>query len=365
MHYLFVISCFYVGFHQTLQVLLLVTFLSLTFRKIRLIYFIVLTILLCSVLFGSIYQRENLSNMVLIRDLVYFSVIPIIAFISQDNKIKILAALNKVAHMHAFFIICISVTVSIFFFTNFDLYLAVRFFSLSNGFGDIWTSGSGFVRVQILGNPLLLIAALVNLYEWALRDKKISILLVVGVFVAGNLSFVGIYSLVASICMALKLRNNCYRLNQLGIIIAVAVICVVYYLVPLGWDFFLSKFDGEVSSLGHRAVLVDLFTQQFKTSNIFIGNGAGFQFKMLKENTTVNYIELQSLLLILKFGVVIFLAWHILILVGFSKSFGNYAMYFAYVFASSANPYMFDTNQLVAVIVFSSLTATTQRLIKT
>ena len=350
---LFVITSFYTGYHlfiKTLYYLLL----PLTVGG-RINYFICSLLLFCACIltFRSI-QNEGLSLEVLIRDLIFFISIPLAANSRSSKADNVLRAGYIFATLHASTIICISVVGTWQFFQSVEQFIAFRSFFILSGIGDVYTFGSGFVRVQLLGNPLLFLFSILNVSEWFYNQKKLNLVILAGLFVAGNLSFIIAFGFCFIVMFCLKLTAS-YRVKLSHLFILVSSPIIITLLVIFLYGFLLTKIGGDTSSLGHRYMLFKAFSDELSLLIFLFGEGFGARLWLEFLDTHANYIEVQHLLLVYKFGLPIYILWNVLILSGLCTSKRIFFIYFCFCLGTVTNPYVFDANQLMCVFLLRHL----------
>ncbi|BCR28494.1 hypothetical protein KAM448_32860 [Aeromonas caviae] len=123
------------------------------------------------------------------------------------------------------------------------------------------------------------------------------------------------------------------------------------------------KSTGDVSSIGTRFDQAQVLINDM-SSNIFsvlFGNGLGHTINiktMARDYTEDIYFELQSLYILNQIGFVgmaILSIFHLKLIFNFLKSKKIILIYVCYIGYALINPYMFDSNHCVVLILLMSL----------
>jgi len=150
-----------------------------------------------------------------------------------------------------------------------------------------------------------------------------------------------------------KVAQSYPRLKLSHILLLGSLPVVATLAVIFSYGFFLTKIGGDTSSLGHRFMLFNSFYDELTFTGLLLGQGFGSMLWLDFLDTYANYIEVQQLLLIYKFGLPIFILWNMLILVGLYTSKRILFLYFCYILGTVTNPYIFDANQLMCVFLLA------------
>ncbi|WP_144061520.1 hypothetical protein [Bacillus sp. 1NLA3E] len=243
------------------------------------------------------------------------------------------------------------------------------------GLGDIYTYNQYFYRIQIKGNPILPISFLVSLF--AIQSKRLKIsaasLLFVGTIVAGNFAFIlailfflGMYFIILffsnkKVSVFLKnLFNSRMRILMLvGSIILILFIAVMV-LYPYLNELLLLKMEVSIPTrFDQMAQLIENLAET--PTSLLFGQGLGNVINVITDYRDYRnnyYFELQTLYVLNQVGILYFLLFLITKIAFVIKFWDNkfiYLIYLSYVLYAFTNPYLFDTTNILVLIVLSSL----------
>jgi len=259
----------------------------------------------------------------------------------------------------------VAVLFSIFIFLNlfFDnqSYLPVRFYFLEQGWGDVYTYGGFFYRVQIKGSALLVVAFILNI-EMPLFKRKylVAAFFLLGIIIAGNFAFLislCVYFLYKIITLKKVKSINIYALRILVFTLLLLI------AAPFIYDYAMSVIDMKKgTSLGTRGdqfyhLMANLAENPF---TLFLGQGLGNTLDVqstFRDYTGNTYFEVQILYIINQLGIVfflLFLAYNFLIVLKKLNNSEIIIVYLIYISYAVTNPYMFDTNHVVVIVILNS-----------
>lgn len=243
------------------------------------------------------------------------------------------------------------------------------------GFGDVYTFNQYFYRIQIKGNPVLPIAFLVSLF--AIQSKRLKIsaasLLFVGTIVAGNFAFIlaivfflGMYCIILFFSnkkVSTYLKNLFNSRNRILMLIGSLLLLIVLVGVivfPYIKELLLLKMQISIPTrFDQVAHLINSLTETPVT--LLVGQGLGNVINVIsdyRDYRTYYYFELQTIYIINQVGILYFLVFlltKITYVIKFWKNKYIYLIYLSYLVYAFTNPYLFDTTNIVVLIVLNSL----------
>ncbi|EIQ10922.1 putative membrane protein [Shigella flexneri CCH060] len=245
-------------------------------------------------------------------------------------------------------------------------YSALRHYFLENDYGDVYTYGSGFYRVQIKGNALIPFAFMLHIvikdYFYYRFKNTITVILAIGTIVAGNFAyFVSICLFFMYIILCSKSNSRYAKLRK--IIFGVFLTVILPFFITYSIELIIMKSNGADSSLGVRwdqfTVLINDLTES--VSNFVIGSGLGNVIKIqtpIRDYSAYIYYELQSVYFLNQLGVILFtlfLLINLLLTIKIIKYSELCVLYFLYVSYAITNPYILDSNHVAVIIVLVTL----------
>jgi hypothetical protein len=235
----------------------------------------------------------------------------------------------------------------------------VRFTSLERNWGDIYSFDGLYFRVQVIGNALLPLLFMICLwrvdqgrfYRWGLPLASI------GLVAAGNLT----YFITAGVALVVRSRKLLVRSLALRLLAGLAALATVAYTWSVADTLFERKFDGTDSSMGVRfdqvAVAAEHMTRSPTTLLLGAGIGAKFPDGRERAYSEYQYIELQALYLTYQIGLVGMLLYTVTAVWAARHALNRDGrqIFWLYVLAGLSNPYILDTNQIVATLMLVHL----------
>lgn len=241
--------------------------------------------------------------------------------------------------------------------------------------GDVYTYNQYFYRIQVKGNPILPIAFLVSLFAIQSKRIKFSVasLLFVGTVVAGNLAFilailffVGMYCLIllfsnkTAVAFFKKLISTRARIILLSILLVLIFATAFAVLYPYLKEVFVRKMIYSIPTRFDQVyhLIVDLMEN---TKTLLFGQGLGNGINVISDYRDYRnnyYFELQSIFILNQVGILYFLLFVVTKLIFVIKFWKNkyiYLLYASYIVYAFTNPYLFDTTNILVLIVLSSL----------
>lgn len=307
----------------------------------------------------SISQGNDISlNIRFFIILLLINIIPILRF----EEGVYLKAFNVIFTIQAVIVIILGVSLPFIF--DLETYLPFRHFITSNGWGDIYTYNGYVYKIQVVGNALIPFALFLSFFRY--KKGECSALNVciylLAIFFCGNLAFylftvaffIGFYVLDSNLKIRASISTCIYF-----ILFSVCMCIFLFYT----YNMIIMKSTGDVSSIGTRFDQAQVLINDM-SSNIFsvlFGNGLGhtINIKTMARDYTENiYFELQSLYILNQIGFVgmaMLSIFHLKLIFNFLKSKKIILIYVCYIGYALINPYMFDSNHCVVLILLMSL----------
>lgn len=246
------------------------------------------------------------------------------------------------------------------FYFSADYASTIRNLYILKGWGDVYNYGYGLWNVQLKGNALLPFFCFISfLIFQGWRRIIITSVFAISCLFSGNFAFVlGFFSFF-SLYALIKVGRS---MNKLRTFI---VLCIVTILLSSSFVYkYITKVIEQKSGYSgqHRleqtlALIGDMgdnYISAFFGKGLGNVNISGFGFEF--HNTI--YFELQTLYILNQLGVLFFIAF-LFFNVFFTVKYIRYpvliAVYMSYVVYSFWNPYIFDTNHIVVIVVLVSL----------
>ncbi|WJG21755.1 hypothetical protein [Vibrio furnissii] len=235
---------------------------------------------------------------------------------------------------------------------------------MNHGWGDIYTYNGILYKVQVVGNALIPFGFFVNFYLYKIGKVGLWILFVYGLAIVfcGNLAFylftvffiIAYHGLEAKGKIKLSLKNIFYLLGALSLTLLFSV-----YVI----ESIIMKSSGDVSSIGTRfdqaRVLISDMSGSYR--ELLFGKGLGNTLTIKTQSrdyTGEIYFEIQSLYIVNQIGfigIITFVCFHLKLISYFLKNNKIILIYICYIGYAMTNPYMFDSNHGIALIILMSL----------
>ncbi|PXA69696.1 hypothetical protein [Vibrio sp. 11986-1-5] len=321
--------------------------------------FLVFFIFLLIASIYSIYKGNETSlNLRFFVIILLLNLIPILKF---DGKFLI-KAFNLVFFIQALTVIGVGVTLPIMF--DIDNYLPVRHWVLNNGWGDIYTYNGLLYKVQIVGNALLPFAFFVNFYLHKKGDSRLIYLIVyfTAIVFCGNLAFYLFFAIFVFFHYLIESQLR-FKLSVRNFIFSMLLGVVLTIFIGYAVDTIVMKSTGDVSSIGTRfdQASVLLGDMSGSLNLLLFGNGLGHTLSiktMSRDYTGDIYFELQFLYILNQIGfigMIVFIYAHLKIISPLLSNIKILLIYLCYIGYAMINPYMFDSNHGIALIILMSL----------
>lgn len=351
-------------------------------------------------LFKNFFNSDKIIKRLFIFNIIFLTFLLIYSIYIEGNNISL------AIRFYAIFILLLSVFflppkkvyINIFlilavvqsvFLILFEIYILsfggsdfaeyIRSKALSLELGDIYTYNNYFYRIQIKGNPILPIAFVLSLFTIKSKQTKFATasLILAGIIIAGNLAF--LLSIVFFICMYLLFlffsnkkvvnffiyiySNNRKRIVTIGIFVLIIMILSLILLYPYISEVLFLKMQFSIPARFDQAKYL---LEDFSTSvtSLLFGRGLGNLISVItdfRDYRNSYYYELQSLYILNQVGILyflIFLFTQIIFMIKFWRNKVIYLMYLSYVLYAFTNPYLFDTTNVLVLILLCSLSRT-------
>lgn len=232
---------------------------------------------------------------------------------------------------------------------------SVRYYTISHGWGDVYSLGSVFMtRVQMQGNALLVMACII---AWYKKDKLIyRMALFLACLVAGNKAFlIGLFlfALYFFIFWLFNTKKN-YNFDFKVCALALCVIAAAPVLSSKV-NSILEEKAGYSNAVRYEQAEVLL------SGNIISGNGVGNTIEAKTAHREYNggdYFEVQTLYIINQIGIIGYMMFLILTFGLCLRTKNPYFVcfiYFTYLAYTFFNPYCFDTTHMIAGFLLCSV----------
>lgn len=280
---------------------------------------------------------------------------------------KSLKSLNIVLYLHVLHgLIIVSLSFYLYLTWNTSDYLPIRLWFQNNGFGDVYTYGNGFFRVQIKGNALIPFFAMISNHLYDLtkikKYKRIEIFLLISTIFAGNFMFL-VSCIFYYLCKFIMKTNYFYKIKGIK---NISFFFLLIFFVPVAINYAVNVIEkksagGDQSSIGIRFDQADVLLTDM-SDNIFTtltGKGLGHTLKVVtpsRDYTGDIYFEVQTLYFLNQMGFVLLILYLLALFYLYRKfMYSRYLglIYLSYVGYAISNPYILDTNHFVVIITLS------------
>ena len=261
--------------------------------------------------------------------------------------------------IQAIFIIILELLLIIF--NDITFYNFIRQTATSNGWGDIYTLNNIYYNIQVKGNALLPVAFMITFLN-NLKIKRIFLIryiILIAVFFSGNFAYliaITIYLVIMNIY-----RITTFRHLYKWFVYSLLLITLLAYPI---YSYIENKIsEKKEDSIHERYQQADLLLYELQKTPLTFLLGLGQGATLEKTTSTrdyrgLTYFELQPIYFLYQLGIVFFLLF---IFLYFFLSFIYFknkiilSIYLCYIIYSSTNPYIFDTNNFIVIILLNSL----------
>jgi hypothetical protein len=306
---------------------------------------------LCSLLVSLAIGREPT---VVIRFFV-ITLGTLLAFHVRPVRISVPWALLPVA-LQAVLIASVSVALGVL--QDPGLALVVRDYALDANWGDIYSFNGLYYRVQLIGNALLPLLFMIAVWRWHVGRayRVMAILALLGLVAAGNLT----YFFVAAIAVLLAHGRRLQRSVAARVALIVALPVMLVALWGAVDEAVSDKFEGSDSSMSVRFDQLDAALREVGDAplKLILGTGLGARFPDGRQRnySEERYIEMQWLYLSLQLGLLGSLIYGSTLWLSANRLLNadGRHIFWLYMLAGCTNPYILDSNQIIATIVLVS-----------
>jgi hypothetical protein len=279
----------------------------------------------------------------------------LLAFGVRSQRISVGLALFPVV-LQAIAIAVLSLTLSIL--QDPVIADAMRSFAMESEWGDIYSLDGIYYRVQVIGNALLPLLFMICLWSPKSAFKSWGIVIsIIGLLAAGNLT----YFLMVGLAFVFRFKSFFYSHTKTWLALLMLVIATAPLTSDVGLEAVARKFDGADSSMGIRFDQIDAVARTLDDHPwaMLTGAGLGARFPDGKQRSYSDslYIELQALYITYQLGIV-GAALYLITLMYCARQRLNSAgcvIFGLYVFSGISNPYILDTNQIIATMLLVHL----------
>ncbi len=249
------------------------------------------------------------------------------------------------------------IVLQIYMLINFEglNYAMVRSLVGDKGWGDIYTSNGILYKIQIKGNALIPFAAMVSLIYLSGRTRiNVFIILMTGLIFAGNFAFLIGIGLFICGYFFIKYAVNYLKISFLLVVVMLGI------AASISWIGDVIELKSENSN-PIRVEQSKILAYDLSNTQILFGSGFGSEISAVgqyRDYTGSRYFELQALYFLNQMGYPLFsgyvlfnalLAWLYL------RNKMVLLAYSSYLIYGFFNPYIFDTNHIIAILVCVSL----------
>jgi hypothetical protein len=253
----------------------------------------------------------------------------------------------------------VTISLSLAVLQDLEAASAIRSMVLESNWGDIYSFDGFYYRVQLIGNALIPLLFLVSLWRWrqGLYYRAAAMVALLGLVAAGNLTYV----VVALVAILMRTWQVARRSLAARVMIGVVICAALVVAWDAASDAFNKKFGANDSSMGVRFDQIDVAVSLWSesSSRFVLGAGLGSNFPDGRERaySESQYIELQSLYLFVQLGVLgsaIYLATLVFSARECLNKDGQW-IFWLYMLSGITNPYILDTNQIIAAMLLVCL----------
>jgi hypothetical protein len=321
-------------------------------KKDLFFFFIVVVSFLIIEFFYSLFLQNIIGNVIRFFLILFFIAISYFVVLPK----KILTVFIYLFVLHALLITLFSLYLTFFF--TIDNYLPIRFFFQEMGWGDVFTYNGWFYRIQIKGNALLPVAFFISFFSEISHKKLIRGILLVSCVFAGNIAYlIAIFFFLVVYSLKTQSLNILFkRFLILSIMLLISLVPIYKYFIK---DTIELKSD---SSLPTRTDQINVLMDDMTEKSFYIAFGRGLGHTIEKVTSFRDYrgdvyFELQSLYILNQIGVLGFTFFFLYNVYISFRLFNVWLIfiYGCYILYAFTNPYIFDTNHVVVILILNSI----------
>lgn len=321
------------------------------YNKFDVFIFITISFFIAQFLYSLLLSNE-LSN--IFRFFLIFVFLTISYHIILPKRI--VSVFLYLCVLQALLISIFSLILSYFFTVN--NYLPIRAFFLERGWGDVYTFNGYFYKIQVKGNALLPVAFFTTFFYKIKYIRLIRIILFLGCIFAGNTAY--LISIIFFLGVFFLKTNNIISLYKRALVI---FLFAGLTLMPL-YKYFIEETieKKNESSLPARIEQVNLLMNDLseKKTYLFLGRGIGHTIEKITSIRDYRgnvYFELQTFYVLNQLGL---LGFSFFLIYNIYTSIRLYSkwlilLYVCYILYAFTNPYIFDTNHIVVILILNTL----------
>jgi hypothetical protein len=235
------------------------------------------------------------------------------------------------------------------------LAVAVRDFALDSNWGDIYSFDGLYYRVQLIGNALLPLLFMIAVWRWQNGRiyRVLALLSLLGLIAAGNLTYFVVAVIAVLIAQGKRLKQSMFA-RMVLVVMVLLVLAATWGAIN---EAVADKFEGSDSSMGVRFDQWEVAHRELGASPIklLLGAGLGASFPDGKQRnySQDRYIEMQWLYLLLQLGLLGTLIYVATLWLSVHQRLdkGGRCIFWLYMLSGLTNPYILDTNQIVATLI--------------
>ena len=241
------------------------------------------------------------------------------------------------------------------------IYNFIRQTTIANGWGDVYTLNNIYYNIQIKGNALLPVAFMITYFKNININKKLLLRFVIfiAVFFSGNFAYLISITFFLFFISIYKIKSFSHFYKW--VVYLLILILTLFYPT---YTYINSKLtEKKDDSIYERYQQADLLLNEMNSSKLtfIMGFGQGATFEKItstRDYRGSTYFELQSIYFLYQLGFFLFFLFlFVYFFLAFTKFNDKYILlvYLCYIFYSLTNPYIFDTNNFIVIILLNSL----------
>ena len=324
---------------------------NIKYITLYLLFFLVL-----HTIYSFLFSNSSLSN--LIRFFIILLSL-ILAFHINNVPRKFIKIFFTLFAIQAFIII-LAEFIMLFVVDEF-LAGQIRTLVIEKGWGDVYSNGQ-FFHIQIKGNALLPFAfMLLFIEEIKIKFKfALKILFLSATIFSGNFAFLIALTIFLIINMFINLKDNKDLYRKL-----ILFSTIIVFLSPFLYRYVINKIDlkNEGNSILERTEQTKYLLQNLtqNPSTFLLGTGLGSTLNIIsptRDYRGATYFEIQPLYFLSQMGIIFF---GMFVFYNFLIAYLNFnnkkllLIFFIYWIYASINPYIFDTNHFIVIIILNTI----------